>query len=185
VDPELLQRLRVLWPTTYEWPLADAWMVNLLAGLRRHVQVEPIDIPQPYRGIVLVQFLSNGQPHDVVIDYSDHLDYVNGDALDRAVVYFKMQFRKGGYGEDRIIPGGYPNFSTHLYKYITKLRSLQDRALPRFDVYGRFGLSFATEIRTRAVELLSAQSLFRYEGGNKIVRYGQFLREAARARIGI
>jgi Glycosyl transferases group 1 len=185
VPPELLQRLQVLWPTTYEWPPAYAWMINLLAGLRRHVRVEPTDIPQPYQGIVLVQFLSDGQPHDVIIDYSDYLDYINADALDRAVVYFKMQFREGGYGEDRIIPGGYPTFSKHLYKYITKLRSVQDRAPPVFDVYGRFGLSFATEVRTKAVGLLSAQSRFGYEGGTKTVRYGQFLREVARAKIGI
>jgi hypothetical protein len=185
VAPELLQRLRVFWPTTYEWPPAHGWVINLLAGLRRHVRVEPADIPQPYPGIVLVQFLSDGQPQDVVIDCSDYLDYINAEALDRAVVYFKMQFRKGGYGEDRIVPGGYPNNSRHLYKYLTKLRSIRDRAAPIFDVYGRFGLSYATEIRTKAVGLLSAQSLFRYEGGTKIVRYGQFLREVARAKVGI
>ena len=185
VAPELLERLRIQWPTRYQWPQASIWVVNLLAGLRKHVRVEPAEIPQPYERIVLVQFLSDGRTHDVVIDYSDYMDEINEEGARRALVYFKMHFRKGGYGNDRIVPGGYFNYSPDAYKYIRRLRSLHERAAPKHDVYGRFGLDFARETRIKAVHMLTAQTQFRYQGGAKTVRYGQSLRETARSKIAI
>jgi hypothetical protein len=181
--PGDLEGVRLVWPITYEWDQIAGWVRNLLAGFRRLVPVEWAEIPQLYPGIVLIRLIRGGQSHDMAIDCSDYLDQIAQECLKHAVCYFKMQYRKDGYGDDRIVPGGYVTHSLALYRYLHRLRRIKDRIEPTFDVYGRFGLSFATEIRKKAVALLNEQSDFHFTGSTKIVRHGQSLREVARARI--
>src|SRR5262249_49308614 len=114
-----------------------------------------------------------------------YMDEINEEGARRAVVYLKMQFRKGGYGDDRIVPGGYPNYSPAMYKYLWRLRARHDCAAQMHDVYGRFGLDFAAWSGLKAVQMLTQQTKFRYTGGAKTVRYGQSLREVARTKIAI
>lgn len=54
-----------------------------------------------------------------------------------------MQSRRQGYGtSDKILPGGYVNGHTEVYKYIPFARIDAGRP-PLYDVYASFGLEFA------------------------------------------
>ena len=77
------------------------------------------------------------------------------------------------------MPGG----GNELYQFVPHVRTIRDRKSFSYDVYGRFNLGFATDIRQRAVRLLSEQNEFKYEGGFVNVRYGRFLREVSQSRI--
>jgi glycosyltransferase involved in cell wall biosynthesis len=96
---------------------------------------------------------------------------------------FKMQYRVGGYGHGHVVPGGYVPGRPYLPRYLGGLRHLRDTGRARFDVYGRFGLSYAPEIRRRAVTLLSDQDRFGYEGSLTLQPYSAYLREAALSRV--
>ncbi len=183
IEPQELTDLVVRWPTNYECDEAHKWVTHILHGFRQYVRVEMALSAQPYQGIVLVEFVWKGRSHQVAIDYSDYQDQVNDACLNQAGVYFKMQYRKEGYGSDKIVPGGYVNLSNDYYKYVARLRSIKDRQAPAFDVYGRFGPSYAQEVRQRALHVLTNQHEFGYEGKMMIVRYSRSLMEAARARI--
>jgi hypothetical protein len=50
-------------------------------------------------------------------------------------------------------------------------------------VYGRFGLQFATEVRSKAITALRAQQRVKFFGGDQKVGYKAFLMEIARSRI--
>jgi len=182
IDAEELQDVRIRWPAHYQWPTARFWVDTILYGLRQRVPLELAEIPQPYRGTVIFQFVREGQSHDVAIDYSDYLE-INEDSASRCPVYFKMQHLRGGYDRGNVLPGGYVCDSRKIYPHLARLRRLRDRRQFEFDVCGRFSTEFARETRRRAVDLLSNQSYFRYEGGLKKVKYLAFLKEVARARV--
>jgi len=54
---------------------------------------------------------------------------------------------------------------------------------PRLDVYGRFRLDYATQLRRDAIRHLTDSADLRYVGGGGVVRYSRFLREVADAKI--
>lgn len=157
-------------------------METLLIEFRRRVRVTFIDLPQPYRGTVLTQFVKNNKVFDVAFDYSDYSDLIE-ESVSRSAVYFKLQFLREGYNRENVIPGGFVPDSWRLYWHLQKLRKLRDRKNFDFDVCGRFSLDYAREIRRRAVETLQNQNKFGFEGGLKKVKYDEFLREIARAKI--
>jgi Glycosyl transferases group 1 len=175
-----LDRLVVTWPESYEWEGAGNWVEPLRHEFGRLLRVESGDIAQPYKGIVVVQFALDGEPHVVVIDYSDYPD-INQQALGAAQVYFKMQFVPGS--DPRVVPGGYPPTYGRLYRYLPRLRRLRDRRRFRHEVYGRFGSGQAADLRARAVHILEEQTRVGYEGGFKPVGYGEYLREVARSKV--
>jgi Glycosyl transferases group 1 len=182
IEPEELDDMLIRWPITYQWPSARIWVDTLLQEFRRRVQVNFVDLPQPYRGTVIFQFVVRGKAHDIAIDYSDYPE-VNLDSAARCPLYFKMQHLREGYGIDHIIPGGYVCDSRRIYLQLQRIRRLRDQKQFAFDVYGRFSTEFARATRTRAVEMLAAQSFFKFEGGLNKVNYVDFLREIARASI--
>lgn len=117
----------------------------------------------------------------VAVDYYDYT-FVNQTCLNEVSIYFKMQHQPSGYGDPKVVPGGYVAGKRSLYDYYCRLRELRRRA-PKFDVYGRFSLRFASEIRSQAVALLQSESRFEFSGGTSLAFYMQSLREAARARV--
>lgn len=185
VDAETASQLTIHWPQRYHESGTEKWMGHLHQGLGRLATVVPTSIPQPVENLVLLELEWRGKRHPAVIDFADDKNFIEESALRAALVYFKMQYRAGGYGSERVVPGGYVNPAGDYYRYLHGLRALRDRGdeLARYDVYGRFSLEFAADIRRRAVELLRGQHDFRYEGSLDVVRYSQSLREAARARI--
>jgi hypothetical protein len=182
IDPEELRSVVIRWPSVYQWDAAWAWVEVLLYGFRRSVKVELKELPQPYRGTVLFQFVTAGKTHDVAIDYSDYSS-INEESARRCPLYFKMQHLREGYGLNNVVPGGYVPDSRKIYFHLSRLRKLRDRKEFAYDVYGRFSLDYAKEVRRKAVGILSDQQSFSFEGGLKKVDYLSFLREIARAKI--
>jgi hypothetical protein len=182
IDREELADVVIRWPSTYQWPAARLWVESLLYGFKSRARVEFVELPQPYRGTVIFQFVVRGKSHDVAIDYSDYAD-VNPKSVDRCALYFKMQHRREGYEFANVLPGGYVCGSRKLYLHLSRLRRLRDAENFQFEVYGRFSTEFAGETRRRAVELLRNQDSLRFEGGLKKVEYVNFLKEIAHAKI--
>jgi hypothetical protein len=138
------------------------------------------DIAQTHRGVVLFNCVLDGKARPVALDYSDYPDFVNMDALADTELYFKCQFAPGGYGDDRIIPAGYPVTYLTYYKYLSAFRNIRSADI---DVLGRFGFRFAASIRKKAVDLFDAAPTINFAGAGGKVRYSRFLREAASSRL--
>jgi hypothetical protein len=177
-----LERLQIRWPSVYQWGDAARWVDSLLLGLRQLVAVDNADVPQPYSGIVLLEVVVGGTRHDIAIDYSDY-SAVNEECARRCSLYFKMQYLSDGYGQESIVPGGFPPSDVSLYRQLTRLR--RRRAAGRFEheVFGRFSPAFAAETRRKAVTLLEEQREFSYEGGLATIRYSRYLRDVAASRV--
>jgi hypothetical protein len=178
-DPQTMATIH--WPTEYQHINAASFVRPVREGLRKLTTVERRPIPQPYEGIVVFGVGYRDLTFPVALDYYDY-SFINEDCLDQVSVYFKMQHRRSGYGDSKIVPGGYITSQPPLYDYYCRLRELR-RKDPRFDVYGRFSLRFAAEIRGRSVAILQAESRFEFTGGTSLALYMQSLREAARARV--
>jgi glycosyl transferase family 1 len=180
--PDLSQRLSVRWPTSYEWGPAAKWVDGLRAEIAAQVPVSAVEIDQGYEGAVLIDVGLDGRRHRVAIDYFDS-DRLLDEVVASCALIFKMQYRLGGYDNPRVVPGGYVPGRPHLARYLPALRRLRSRSAPMYQVYGRFGISYATEYRRTAVQALSAQTRFEYEGSLKLLPYAAYLREAAQSRV--
>jgi hypothetical protein len=170
------------WPIKYQWPLAGHWVDSLRSGLATLVRVTGAEIEQPYEGVVLLEVALDGVRHDVAIDYFDRPRLLP-EVADRCRLVFKMQYAAGGYGYAHVVPGGYVPGKTSLYSYLPALHRIRDHSRPRFQVYGRFGSQYAQETRRRALELLSRQSRFRFEGSMVTRPYAAYLRETALSQV--
>lgn len=182
IEPPELANAEIRFPAKYGCDEARTWMEALLFEFRRRIRVSFVDLPQPYRGTVLIQFAKNNRVFDVAIDYSDYSDLVE-ESVSRCPLYFKLQFLQEGYNRENVIPGGFMPDSWRLYWHLRKLRKLRDQRKFDFDVYGRFSLDYAPEIRQQAVKILQTQNKFAFEGGLEKVRYDEFLSGIARAKI--
>jgi hypothetical protein len=123
----------------------------------------------------------DGIAHSIALDYSDYQE-INAAALADSALYIKLQHRRAGYDDKRIIPGGYTVTVRDYYQCYRQYRAKYecDR---RIDVLGRFGYRFQGDLRRKAVTLLSASEGIRFVGGAGKVGYSRFLREAASARL--
>jgi len=135
----------------------------------------------------MIDFCRGKRVYPVGINFSDRPESIGlgndrGDAAPLALL-FKMQFRNGGYGVENIVPGGFVGESVLIDFLAMGPRRERNRQQFAYDVYGRFGLGFATDIRTRAIAALRNQSRVRFHGGGNKVNYRQFLREVARSRV--
>jgi hypothetical protein len=182
VPDELRSRAVVRWPSSYEWPAAQKWVGGLRASIAAELPLRSAEIEQPYEGVVLIEFQLDGVTHEVAIDYFDH-ERLLEEVVSRCPLLFKMQYAVGGYGHSHVVPGGYVPGHPHIYSYLPGLRHLHDHASRRFDVYGRFGLGYATDTRRAAVDLLRKQNTFGYEGSLVTRPYAAYLREAALSRV--
>jgi hypothetical protein len=171
----------IYWPMEYQQINATRFIRPLREGLDKLATVEPRPIPQPYEGIVILGVGDQDKTFSVAVDYYD-LPVVNEDCLKHVSLYFKMQHRRSGYDDPKVLPGGYVAGKRSLYDYYCRLRELRQSA-PQFDVYGRFGMRFSAEIRSRAVAILHNERRFEFTGGTSLALYMQSLREAARARV--
>jgi hypothetical protein len=179
--------LVITWPTVYRMNETRKWMQHLIAGLSKIVRVEFAPIPQDscFDGCIVTHFEYRGESHRVVIDHWDYEDRICYPALNDATIYFKMQHLREGYGDRRIVPGGYTVSLRDQYRYLDKLRNECDTKPKLYNVYGRFGLRFGVETRQRALSLLTEASDLGFVGGTQFVRTSRYLREMARSKIGI
>lgn len=172
----------IYWPVRYEWPEAEGWMRPVREGLAAFTTVRERPIEQPHKGIVLFEAAYPHEvPQTIAVDYYDYT-FINDHCLADVALYFKMQHLREGYGEAKVVPGGYVGSHPQVYRHYCRLRSLR-RGSGKVDVYGRYGTQFAADIRRRAVELLRRQTRFEFTGGTSLVLYSQSLREAAQARV--
>lgn len=181
LDARWLGSTHVVWPSRYQWPLMGKWVEPLRRGFARFVDVVVEDFPQPFEGVVLLRVVTAHGSWTVAIDCFDKAT-LNERCAASADVYFKMQYQQEGYRWSHVLPGGYGPADYRVHRFLPRLRALADRA-PLYDVYGRFGLQFASAIRRDAIGRLRESGDVRYEGGAGIVRYSRFLREVARAKV--
>jgi hypothetical protein len=179
----LRQRVSVRWPRVYQWPFMAIGGAQLRDMLQRRVEVVTADLPQPYRGTIVTQFVIDGRPHQVAFNVSDYPDFVEDQCTSESLLTFKFQFREDGYPQPTIIPGGYLPVSRKLYPFLGYLRWVKSHRDPAFDVYGRFSMSFAADVRGQVLRELAGSSAFRFWGGDRVVPYSRYLREVARARV--
>lgn len=178
-----LRQMSIRWPSKYEWAAASDWVEVLLYSFRRHLDVKLVDdISQDYKGTVVFQIVINKVVRTVAIGYSDYLP-IDENCERNCDLYFKMQFDLNGYASKKIVPGGYVADGKRLYFHLSKLRRLRNDCNFTFDVNGRFGLGSAREVREKAVNILSTQNKFTFQGGMKMVSYLQFLKEVAHSKI--
>jgi Glycosyl transferases group 1 len=179
---DLRERARLIWPRAYDWENAHEWMDSLLDGFRQHLPVEYADLRQRFRHIVTAVLWLDGRSCAIAIDYSDHHE-VDAACLDEVDCYFKMQFAISGYSSERIVPAGFVSRGRELYRYLPIVRAMRDEKAFRHDVYGAFSSSYAQDVRRRALELLTNQDLFQFDGGSYVLRYSSFLQKVARSRV--
>ncbi len=121
------------------------------------------------------------RPRPVAVDYQDATT-INEDCLRGVSVYFKMQHLRAGYGDARVVPGGYGGGKPMLYDNYCRLRQLR-RSGYKFDVYGSFSLRFAADVRRAALDILERDTRFCFSGGTTLALYAQSLLDAARSRV--
>jgi hypothetical protein len=186
VTPAELKGFEIHWPVTLGWAPGWTWVEPLFRGFSARTRVVRREIPQRLDGTVLIEVRRNGRSHRVALNYSDYPQLVHlykEGAAEGLELEFKMQYLKGGYGLAQVIPGGFIADSMLVEWFARGARRLRERQQFTCDVYGRFGLNFATQVRTQALNALAAQTRFRFYGGGDKVDYQAFLREVGGARV--
>jgi hypothetical protein len=178
---EDLSRITIVWPTTYQWPACDVIVHTIRDGFARYGVLRFAETAQPHTGVIMLGGVVDGHAHKIALDYSDYHDFINEAALAASSLYIKMQFRREGYTDSRIVRGGYTVTGREFYRYYVPFR----RGRRRLGVLGRFGYTFQGDFRRKAVSLLAAAADIDFVGSEGKVRYSRFLREAATARMSL
>ena len=182
ISDDVKRNLRVRWPARFGWANAEGLVGPLRDALQQLVYVDFVDdVPQPLGNIVVFECTLDGASTRVGLDYEDRVGL--HETADEFPLFFKMQYQRGGYGRAEVVPGGYVTPTHGLYKVYPRFREYRARQVPQFELYGRFSLNFAPELRRRAVELLNDQNRFQFEGGVKPVIWSEYVREACRAKL--
>jgi hypothetical protein len=176
------EEISVVWPISYDWEHAAKWVEPLRRELASLADLRCAEIAQPFTRVVLAEVEAAGARRRVAIDYADSVE-LNGDAAAQADIYFKMQYRNEGYDAPHVVKGGFVSNGDALRRYLGPLRRLPDRSRLRYDVYGAFSPRYASELRHAAVEALSGDPRFVYEGGFTIARYSAHLWKTARSKV--
>lgn len=174
----------VLWPKQATPGWASGWLEPVAESLSQRYNLEQRDIPQPYKDLLIFRIQLPRNTLGIAIDTTDYVSRIELDCLADVDVYFKLQFRKDGYDDNRVLPGGFVTRGSRLYSYLPLLRNWSlDQSKKRFDVYGRFGPQFGFDVRSKAITILKQQDRFQFAGDINRVLYARYLREAARARV--
>jgi hypothetical protein len=173
--------IRVRWPGAYGWPNAAGWAEPIRRGLGVHADLQAAELTQPLGNVVRFEIGLGRESLTAILDYDDSME-LNA-SVDASDLYFKLQYRRGGYGSAHVVPGGYVSKQPALYRYAKRWRELRERSSPRHDVLGRFGLHWAREIRSRALMLLGEQDRFDFEGGTRALWWGEYMDELVTARV--
>ncbi|HYK11357.1 MAG TPA: glycosyltransferase [Gemmatimonadales bacterium] len=183
LPPDIARRVSVRWPRTYEWGPADVWGDQYRRALSRHVPVRVTDVPQRFKGNIVCHVAVDGRTYAVAFDYNDNPLVLDEESVRRNLVTFKAQYSSLGYGQPEVLPGGYVFGNELPYRMLPYLRWLRRTRSKLFDVYGRFGAKFGTNIRAPALKRLNEAQGFQFEGGLQMVGYSRYLREVARSLV--
>src|SRR5260370_2793252 len=179
---DLRHRMTVRWPRGDQCALMGTQIREMLS---QHIEVSIADLPQPYKRTILTEFEIDRKVHKVAFNISDYPEDVSDECACESLVTFKFQFRKGGYPQRNVVPGGYLPRSTVLYDMLPYLRWLSSGVRDRIDVYGRFSMEFSPGVRGDALRQLTGTRPLHFQGGDRTVRYSRYLREVARSRFSI
>src|SRR5206468_10362655 len=126
-----------------------------------------------------------GNVHKICFNLSDYPEYLSDECTRESLVTFKFQYRKEGYPQDNVVPGGYLPSSPILYDMLSYLRWIRSRGSTLFEVYGRFSMDFSHGVRGDALRQLAGTTAFRFQGGDRIVRYSRYQigRASCRERV--
>lgn len=174
-------RIRIFWPSSYPWPLTHKWLFPLLSEFRRSFTVKFKPMPV-YENAIVFEVEIDKQVYPVAIDAFDKVE-INEQCASQVMVYFKMQYAVDGYTASNVVPGGFIPAYSRIYLYLDQARAVRDQQDFVYDAYGRFGGRFAKDVRGRAVEKLSSQTRFLYQGGIGRVSYKNSLFEVARSKV--
>jgi hypothetical protein len=175
----LLDGATLRWPESYHWPPAHLWFDSLLAGFRRHLDVQPAPIEQPVGPVVRAELRQGRDRWPLAFDFSDY-PQIDEEIASASTAYFKLQHAPQGYGVERVFPGGFVPMGAAIHRHLWWLRRARQILPPRDDVYGRF--SVHSEARRVAVDALQAQKRFRYRAEG-VRRYLPYLYDIARSRV--
>jgi hypothetical protein len=181
IAEEVRQTMRIRWPSHYGWANAENWMGPIRTGIAAHIPIENADLAQPVGNVVVFEAAVDGTVRRVAVDYDDKLD-LNACASE-VDLYFKLQYRRDGYDNPAVRPGGYVSPHMSLYRHANRWRALRDASPPSLDVLGRFGLKWAQAIRGQAIAMLRDQDRFQFEGGAASVWWGEHMDEICSARV--
>ena len=184
LDSTWLAKTTLYVPSKYPWYPSKTWIDPIRDGCKRFLDVHldsELNI-EPGFHLVVLELEWEQKRYPIVVDYFDKTDICE-EWAQRCFLYFKMQHHPDGYGLKHVLPGGFVVREDRIYDYLHRLRELRRSHPPKFDVYGRFGASFAQEIRQRALQLLQEQERFAFEGSMKLIRYSHYLQETALAKI--
>lgn len=172
----------VEWPVNYDWTHAGLWVDDIASAFGEYASVRRVVLPQLFARVLVFNVLRDGVRRTVAIDYADSPD-IDEKCAGSVTAYFKMQYRRGGYGRRNVLPGGYVPGNSSLYAYLDAVRDIRAQQQFRSDVFGRFGCAFAADVRTKAVRALIGASDIHFQGGLRPVRYSRYLKEIAQARV--
>ena len=71
LDRDRLAQTVVRWPAAYSWPSAGTWLETLVEGLRSHVRVDVVPLPQPEGHVVVAEIVLGHKPYRIAVDYAD------------------------------------------------------------------------------------------------------------------
>ena len=179
--PRDAEAIRIDWPERYGWQSTGQMLTPLRRGLEALVRVETAEIPQPQHNMAVIRLHVDGRSMEVGIDFEDRP--VLHDSADALALVFKMQHQIEGYGRENVAPGGYVTKRQDLYRHYPTLRRFGDRRSDKYELYGRFSLKYAPEIRREVTGRLEAQQRFDFEGGLEVVTWGEYMREVCRSRM--
>jgi hypothetical protein len=182
LDANTRSRITVSWPERYAQANAHLYVDPILRGMASHVDVVRTSIAQHEGNLVLFDVTDGVSTLRGAIDYDDLPDlHASVSACD---VYFKLQYRRGGYDLEHVVPGGYVSTRPALYRHAARWRRLRESPF-RFDVFGRFGLRYNAETRRRVLEAMSRQSRLRFAGGSSPTSWHEYMDDMARSAVSL
>jgi hypothetical protein len=181
---DVASRTRVLWPARYSSTNASEWMDPLRRGLEYHASVVDAEVPQEEGNLALVSVEFPASSIRVAIDYDDQS--ILHQCADSVHLYFKMQYRRGGYGRRHVVPGGYVSRMPGYYRNVSRWRAWHAGQREKSDVFARFGLlePGAAMRRTMLAQMRSQRSLV-FHGGTSRTTSWEHLEDICGSRVAL
>jgi hypothetical protein len=182
IPDHVAPRLTVLWPRRYSWANAPRWVEPIRRGITHHIAVRSAEIPQDRGNIVHLIFTDGDSCLKVGIDYDDPSDlHGSAPSLD---LYFKLQYRRGGYEYSHVVPGGYVSQKAGVYKYVDRWREWRENQQNHFEVLGRFGLQAGgADVRRGILQRMNEQRRFSFEGGTTRTTSWEHMQDLCRSKV--
>jgi hypothetical protein len=159
-------------------------MDPLRKGLEHHVAVVDAAVRQEEGNVVVVGVELPSKSLRVAIDYDDQS--VLHQCADRVDFYFKMQYRRGGYGRRHVVPGGYVSRMPGYYRNVSRWRAWHARQSEKYDVFARFGLlEPGAALRRAMLEQMRAQRSLLFHGGTSRTTSWEHLEDICKSRVAL